>query len=450
MAHRILVVDEDNDIRESIIEALGERGFETKAVTTVEEALTCLRTSAFDVIITDLDTPGADGLTLSRRVSEDVGLPVILMVADADLDNAIAAIRADVYDFLTKPCDVKTIAIAVERALRDRSLAAEVLRLREEVILQPDADSMVGESKPMQALKDLVRRVAPADVSVLITGESGTGKELVARALHECSDRKDKPFVAVNCAAVPEQLLESELFGVVKGAFTDARADKSGLLRKASGGTLFLDEVGEMSPDMQSKLLRVLQERRVRPVGATQDVEFDVRLVTATNRDLEDEIDGGGFREDLFYRINVIQIAVPPLRNRGGDILLLAQHFIEASAKRMRRAVSGMNEAAAAMLLAYDWPGNVRELENYMERGVTLARYDMLTPDDLPKRVTRRRPVQAIETDEVELLSIEELERRHIQRVLTATEGNKSKAARILGVDRRTLYRKAERYGLDI
>ncbi len=452
VTHRVLVVDEDDDIRDGIAGALEARGFETESVTSVENAMARLRSTAIDVVITDLDTPGADGLTLSRHVSDSVGVPVILMVAEPEIDTAIAAIRADVYDYLVKPVEVRAVAIAVERALRDRALADEVKRLREEVASTASTSIMIGDSKPMLALKDLIRRVARADVSVLVTGESGTGKELVARALHEGSDRSDGPFVAVNCAAVPEQLLESELFGVVKGAFTDAKENKPGLLLRSSSGTLFLDEIGEMPVEMQSKLLRVLQERRVRPVGSTDEIEFDVRLITATNRDLEEEVDDGRFREDLYYRINVVQVSVPPLRQRGSDVLLLAQHFISTSAERLERPVRGLNEAAAQDLLAYDWPGNVRELENYMERGVALARYDAITPEDLPAKVRQRTPSTTDEVDahETPLLTLEELERKHIVRVVEAVDGNKSQAARILGVDRRTLYRKAERYGLEI
>src|SRR5690606_2490159 len=303
-------------------------------------------------------------------------------------------------------------------------------------------------SPAMRKVNDLIGRVAESDANVLITGESGTGKELVARALHMRSPRSGGPFVAVNCAAVPETLLESELFGHAKGAFTDARQARTGLFVQASGGTLFLDEVGEMPLGMQPKILRSLQERRVRPVGGNTEVPFDARLITATNRDLETEVAERRFREDLYYRINVVRIEVPPLRARGNDILLLAQHFIERAAQRSGKSVVGLVSAAAEKLLSYDWPGNVRELENCIERAVALTRFDQVTVEDLPEKVRNYQSSHIVvaSDDPNELLPMQEVERRYIQRVLKSVGGNKTQAAKVLGFDRRTLYRKLDRY----
>jgi two-component system response regulator HydG len=300
----------------------------------------------------------------------------------------------------------------------------------------------------MKRVFDLVSRVADSEASVLVTGESGTGKELIARAIHEHSRRRARPFLAVNCAAMPPTLLESELFGHVRGAYTDARAPRDGLFVQAHGGTLFLDEIGDLPLDMQPKLLRALQERTVRPVGGNEDVAFDVRIVTATARDLESDVDDKRFRGDLYYRINVVRVDAPALRERAGDVLLLAQHFVERFASRGDKVIRGIHAAAAQRLVAYDWPGNVRELENCMERAVALLRFDEVTLDDLPEKVRRHRADQllfALE-DLSAVLTVDELERRYIQRVLALVAGNKSRAADLLGLDRRTLYRRLDRY----
>jgi len=305
-----------------------------------------------------------------------------------------------------------------------------------------------GESRAMLKVYDLIRRVASTDTTVLLSGESGTGKELVARALHTESTRAAQPFVAINCAAVPASLLESELFGHVKGAFTDAKATRKGMFEQATGGTLLLDEIGEMPLDMQPKLLRVLQERQVRPVGGNVVVPVDARIIAATNRDLESEVEEQRFREDLYYRLNVVQIHVPPLRARGNDVLLLAQHFVRKFAERMGKGVTGISSEAAKKLVEYDWPGNVRQLENSMERAVTLTRFEQLTVEDLPERISRYESsrMTIADVDSEHMLTLDQLEKRYIERVLKAAQGNKTQAARLLGVDRRTLYRKLERY----
>jgi len=318
----------------------------------------------------------------------------------------------------------------------------------EESVITPLA-GVAGSSNAMRQIAAQVRRFAKYAAPVLIMGESGTGKELIARALHEQSARRAGPFLAVNCAAMPPTLLESELFGHVRGAFTDAKASRSGLFAQASGGTLFLDEIGELPLEMQPKLLRALQERTVRPVGGNEEIAFDARIVTATNRDLEAEVEVKRFREDLFYRINVVRIDAPALRDRGGDVLLLAQHFVQRFAARSGKQVRGVHAAAAERLVTYDWPGNVRELENCIERAVALLRFDEVTLDDLPEKVRQYRADRLVFAmdDLAEVLTIEELERRYIQRVLALVGGNKSRAADLLGLDRRTLYRRLDRYG---
>jgi two-component system response regulator HydG len=393
--------------------------------------------------------PGMGGIALCERVAANrPDIPVIVVTAFGSMDTAVAAIRAGAYDFVTKPVDLDVLALVIERAARHRELTEQVRILSEEVERSRGVAGLVGESPSVSTLVDTISRVADADASVLVTGESGTGKELVARLLHRQSQRRDAPFVPVNCAAIPDSLLESELFGHRAGAFTDARGDRKGLFVEANGGTLFLDEVGEIPLALQPKLLRALEERRVRPVGANDEIGFDVRVVAATNRDLESEMEEHRFREDLYYRLNVIQIEVPPLRSRGNDVLLLARHFIEDIAGRSGKRVTGISRAAAERLLEYSWPGNVRELRNAMERAVALTRFDEIAVEDLPEKVRSYRGSQVVVggEDPTELISLEALERRYIEHVLRTVGDNKSLAARILGLDRKTLYRKLRRY----
>jgi two-component system response regulator HydG len=331
--------------------------------------------------------------------------------------------------------------------MEGRKLRAELARLSAAVAASRSFQGMVGASPAIQEVFELLARLESSEASVLVTGESGTGKELVARALHRASPRADGPFVTVNCAAVPESLMESELFGHAKGAFTDARSAREGLFVAASGGSLFLDEIGELPAALQPKLLRVLEERVVRPVGSNEEIPIDVRLITATNRDLETMVADGEFREDLYFRVNVVHVELPPLRARGGDVLLLARHFLERLAATEGKEIKGLSPPAAERLLAYPWPGNVRELRNCMERAVALARYDEIRVEDLPPRVREHERAQVIFTtdDPTQLLSMEEVERRYIDQVMEAVGGNKTKAARVLGFDRKTLYRKLSR-----
>ncbi len=427
---------------------LEKRGYQSVTTTSPDEGLRRLAEDDFGLVLTDINMPGTSGVDVCRQIVESrEDLPVVVMTAFGSMEAAIATIRAGAYDFVTKPFEMDDIALTIERGLKHRALREEVKRLRRVVVDQQKFDDILGTSGAMKKMYDLVARVAETETTVLITGESGTGKELVAKAIHQRSERKDGPFVAINCAAMPENLLESELFGHTKGAFTDARTARPGLFIRASKGTIFLDEIGEMPAGMQAKLLRALQERTVRPVGGDQEQPFDARIIAATNRDLETEVEEKRFREDLFYRINVVRIHVPPLRARGSDILLLAVHFLQRYQQAGNQRVIGIKSGAADKLMSYPWPGNVRELQNCIERAVALAQFDHVGMDDLPERVREFKSSRiTIESnDPTELLPMEEVERRYILRVLEAVGGNKTLAAQVLGFDRRTLYRKLER-----
>jgi DNA-binding NtrC family response regulator len=392
-----------------------------------------------------------DGTELCRRVAEkDPSIPVIVMTAFGSLETAVAAIRAGAFDFVTKPVEMDLLAISVERALEHRALEDRVKVLTQEVERSRRLGDLLGESEPMRRLFEQITRVADSEATILITGDSGTGKELVARALHRESRRRRGPMVSINCAALPENLLESELFGHARGAFTGAQVARKGLFVKADGGTLYLDEVGELPLALQPKLLRALEEGRVRPVGSDQEVPFDARLVAATNRDLEELVEEDRFRQELYYRINVIEIRVPQLRARGNDILLLAQHFVSEFSRKSGKEVAGLSEPAAERLLAYDWPGNVRELRNAMERAVALTRLERISVDDLPERVRRHEPTGLVMagTEPGDLEPLEVVERRYILHALKVLGGNKAMTARALGCDRKTLYRKLKAYGM--
>jgi two-component system response regulator HydG len=448
---RVLIVDDERSMCELIEVDLRMRDFAPVWFTAAEEAFDALCREDYDVVLTDLRMPGMDGIRFcSRIVTNRPDVPVVVMTAFGSLETAIAAIRAGAYDFVTKPIEMELLALILRRAVEHRQLQEKIKFLSDAVERTARFEELLGESPGMQKLYDQLSRIADSEASVLIIGESGTGKELVARALHSRSRRRAKPFVAVNCAALPDALLESELFGHVKGAFTDARSDRKGLFVQAEGGTLLLDEIGEMPLSMQPKLLRALEENQVRPVGSEREVSFDVRLLATTNRDLETAVEEGRFRRDLFFRINVIQLELPPLRSRGTDALLLSQHFIEAFAKRTGKNVVGMSESVAEKLLAYSWPGNVRELRNMIERAVALTRNDRLTVEDLPEKIRDYRSSQVFigGHDPSDLVPLEEVQRRYILHVLDSANGNRTLAARTLGLDRKTLYRKLSQYGV--
>ncbi len=458
-AGRILVVDDEREMCALLEAGLGKRGFEVASAGSGDAALAILDETDFDAVVVDLNMPGISGLDVSAWMAANrPDTPVVVITAFGTLETAVAAIRAGAYDFVTKPFEIEAIGLTLTRSVGYRRLRVEVRRLRQAAEGGgPGAAEMglpgtplLGRSRAMRRTYDTLLRAAATDASVLITGESGTGKELVARALHEKGRRSSGPFVAINCGALPESLLESELFGHARGSFTDAHASRAGLLVRASGGTLFLDEIGEAPAGLQAKLLRALEDRRVRPVGGDDERPFDVRLVSATNRDLNTEIERGRFRSDLYYRINVIRIDLPPLRARGDDVLLLAQRLVEQLAAKTDKKVSGIAAPAAEKLMAYAWPGNVRELRNCIERAVALTRFEEITVADLPEPIQdyRRSRLVLDLDDPTALPPLEEVERRYILRVLESVQGHRTRAAEVLGLDRKTLYRKLERYGV--
>jgi len=436
---RILVVDNDAEMVSVLKREFGEQGWTVEEATSGRMALDALAREDVDVVLTDLVMDGVDGLALLREAQRRDPAPrVILMTAFGSLETAIEAIRAGAYDYLTKPFKLPEATVAVARALDDRRLRAENRRLRDEVTRRFAFDNILGRSKAMQAVFEQVKMVARSDASVLIVGESGTGKELVARAIHHNSPRKDGPFVAVNCTAIPDTLLESELFGHEKGAFTGADRKRRGLFVEAGAGTLLLDEIGDLPPALQAKLLRVLQDKAVRPVGASEEVQIDLRIISATHRDLLALIKEGTFREDLYYRLAVLPLRLPSLRERGGDILLLAEHFLRRAAAALDKPLEGFDDDARAWLLKHRWPGNVRELENVVERAATLARHVRVTQDDLQTEFASAVVVDGTWP------TLGELEAQYVQRVLDHTKGDKVGAAKILGVSVRTLQRREQ------
>jgi two-component system response regulator HydG len=450
MNRRVLLVDDDQAMCELIAAGLGKRGFEVTWRTSADEAFGLMQSEDYDVVISDLNMRGMNGLDLCERiVANRPDIPVVVVTAFGSLETAVAAIRAGAYDFITKPFQTDVLRLTLERAIQHHVLRAEVTRLRRAVAEAKGLEGLLGTSEAMRRLYDLLDRVAETDATVLITGESGTGKELVARALHARSRRAQGPFVAINCAAMPEALLESELFGHSRGAFTDAKSSHTGLFVQANGGVLLLDEIGELPLALQPKLLRALQERRVRPLGADAEVPFDVRIVAATNRDLETAVEERRFRQDLFYRINVITVPLPPLRARGNDVLLLAQHFVQHYAIQFAKSVGGISSGAAERLTTYSWPGNVRELQNCIERAVALTRFAQIVVEDLPEKIRSYRHTHVVVAtdDPSELVPLEEIERRYILRALEALGGNRTLTAQTLGLDRKTLYRKLRSYG---
>lgn len=442
----VLVVDDDQEMCELAEAELSQRNYSVTWRTSPHEALELLDHEDFAVLLADIHMDGMGGLDLCRAaLAKRPDIVPVVMTGFGTMDHAVGAMRAGAYDFITKPISMDALALTIARAASYRAMSDELRRLRRRVETH-ELPNGVGSSAPMQRVAEVVARVAATNTNVLITGESGTGKELVARALHERSGRRG-PFLAINCAALPENLLESELFGHARGAFTDARAARPGLLVEADQGTLFLDEIGELPLGMQPKILRALQERTVRPLGSTQEIPFDARILAATNRDLEQEVEQKRFREDLYYRINVVRIDVPPLRVRGNDVLILAQHFLERAATRSNKKVTRLGRLVADRLVNYDWPGNVRELENCMERAVALTSFDEITLDDLPAKLREYRPteVYAPSDDPKDLPPMHVVEERYMRKVLAAVSGNKTLAAKVLGLDRRTLYRKLER-----
>jgi DNA-binding NtrC family response regulator len=445
---RILVVDDEEDTALLLRDVLRKRGYQCDAVLSGTAAFDYLRRDPVDVVVTDVQMPGMTGIEVCQQLyARYPDIAPLVLTGYGRLDIAIAALRAGAYDFITKPVKADTLAMAIDRALEHFALQREVKRLTVEKIAEGPIDGIVGESSSVRELGHVIRRVAPGDATVLITGESGTGKELVARALHSLSPtRRGQPFVAINCGAMPAALLESELFGHVRGAFTDAKTARDGLFLQAGTGTILLDEIGEMPLEMQAKLLRVLQQRTVRPVGGDEELPFEARVIAATNRELETEVEEGRFREDLFHRINVVAITVPPLRQRTGDVLALATSFMQRAAAGKGKFLSGFSRQAAQLLMDYDWPGNVRELENYIERAVALSRGSEIGVEDLPTKVTEHKStrIEISTSSPAQMLTLDEMQHRYVRQVLAAVGGNKTQAAHILGIDRRSIYRRLE------
>ncbi|HTJ40500.1 MAG TPA: sigma-54 dependent transcriptional regulator [Kofleriaceae bacterium] len=455
---RVLVVDDEQSMREFLAICLKRAGHEVSVADSGAAALAQLEKKPADVVVTDLRMPGElDGLgllTAIKRPGSAIDAEVVLVTAFATADTAIAAMKQGAYDYLTKPFKVDEINAVIGRVMEKRALVAENAALREMVAGRVRLAQLLGKSKAMQRVFELIQKIHSTKTSVLITGESGTGKELVARALHTEGARASGPFVAVNCGAIPDELMESELFGHVKGSFTGAVADKPGLFKLASGGTLFLDEIGELSLGLQVKLLRALQERRIKPVGATDELEIDVRVCAATNRELEEEVARGAFRADLYYRLNVIELRLPPLRQRREDIPLLAEHFMRRFAHDQEKAITGISAAAMKRLEEYDFPGNVRELENVMERAVALSSEGVIDVDVLPAfRATARPandPTIDFPPDGVDLdRLVSDYERAIVTKALERSGGVRKRAAALLGVTFRSLRYRLDKLGFD-
>ena len=439
----LLVADDDEVARELLAEALGREGYRVRLAAGGEEYLRLAAAEPFDMALVDLRMPDLDGLGVLKRLAMiQPDLPVVILTAFATIETAIEAVAAGASDYLSKPFRMEEIKIVVRRTLDARRLTRENLQFRQELKARYGFETLVGQSHQMAEIYKLVARVASLETTVLIQGETGTGKELVARAIHDASARAGRPFVVVDCAALPETLFESELFGHERGAFTGAFAARRGLLEMSAGGTCLLDEIGELTTPLQAKLLRTLQERTIRRVGGNDPIPVDVRVVAATNRDLRKLAAEGEFRDDLYYRLNVVTITVPPLRERSSDIPLLAQHFLETFAHRTERPVKRLAPEALALLAAYHWPGNVRELENVIERAVALSSSETLLPDDFPPHLREASRAPRLPAAG---MTLEEVKRWYLNKVLEEAGGNKLRAAELLGIDRRTLYRILER-----
>jgi DNA-binding NtrC family response regulator len=442
----ILVVDDDLSVAGVIAHMAEQLGHRTSVSGSVDDALGQLAKTHFDVVLTDLRMPGRDGLDLLEHVrAQNADIPVVVITGQATIDSAMEAIKGGAYDYLAKPPQLQMLGALLRRAIEKKQMAEEVRHLQREILKQAGAEDIVGKSPQMLEVYKTLQRVAESRTSVLVLGESGTGKELVARKLHERSPRREERFVPVNVSAIPDGLLESELFGHVRGAFTGALTARRGLFDEAHHGTLFLDEIGDLSLPLQGKLLRVIQEHRIKPVGGNEEHEVDVRLVCATHQDLEEMVKRGTLREDLYYRLNVVSISLPPLRERREDIPLLARHFLRKHELETGRMAPAVSRAAEQMLEAYAWPGNVRELENVVERAVLLSTHGVITPDALPPRL-HGDPVEGAPPDPGSgLPPLDSVIEDYVHRVLEHTSGNRTRAAQILGISRRTLHRMDER-----
>lgn len=449
MAARILVIDDEDSMCNFMEIMLTKEGYEVASTTSGIDGVERLRGQNFDVVIADLSMPEISGMEVLSEIKSFKGdQEVIMMTAFASVETAIEAMKQGATDYVTKPFKVDEIKLVIEKSLNRKNLITENATLKRQLQSDNSFENFIGNSEAVVNLKTLASRVAGSDSTVLIRGESGTGKDLIARAIHLHSPRCGGPFVSINCAALPESLLESELFGHKKGSFTGAIKDKDGLFKVAGGGTFFLDEIGNTSLAIQVKLLRVLEEKRIMPVGGTQPIDVDVRLIAATNADLEADVESGRFRADLFYRLNVIPIQIPALRDRADDIPLLVTHFVNKVCAKESIPVKQVSSRAMELLLSYRWPGNVRELENVLERAVLLCRGNELDVSDLPEKLSKSERVQVVQDSTPSSPTLETLEKAYIHFVMEQTQGKKTEAARILGIDTSTLYRKIQRYDL--
>ncbi len=447
MKCNILIIDDEKNIREGLAASLELEGYKAILAQDGKEGLDLISRGDIDLVITDLRMPNISGeKVLAKVASESPGLPVIVLTGHGSIDSAVEAMRNGAYDFLTKPLNLDRLTLIVKRALQNRELVLQHRQLQEELESKKSFESIIGKSAEMQKIFDMVRRVADSKASVLITGESGVGKELIANAIHNLSSRKDKSLIKVHCAALSETLLESELFGHEKGAFTGAIARKRGRFELAHGGSIFLDEIGEIDQNVQIKLLRVLQEKEFERVGGEETIQVDVRVIAATNKNLEQQIRLGKFREDLFYRLNVVHIHIPPLRERKDDIPLMVAHFLEEFAKENGKNISGIDSKARSALYTFDWPGNIRQLRNCMESAVVMCQGTSITLDDLPPSV-----IQSTRSDSIQIpvgISLAEAEKIIIQHNLAYQKGNKTKTADVLEIGRKTLHRKLDEYSI--
>ena len=456
MVPKMLIIDDEPLMRITLQDSLVGEGYEVVAAETGRKGVDLLRKNQWDIIITDLKLPDLEGIEILKEAKFlNPSTEVILITAYGSIDSAVSAMKEGASDYLTKPFSMDELLLIIKRLLRMKQLEEENLSLKKRVEERYGLEGLVGKSPQMLKIYDLIETVAQTDTTVLVNGENGTGKELVANAIHLQSPRKNSPFIKVNCAALPETLLETELFGHEKGAFTGAIRQRKGRFEMANGGTLFLDEVGEIFPAVQVKLLRVLQERQFERVGGNETLAVDVRLICATQRDLKEEIRKGNFREDLYYRLNVVPITLPPLRERREDILLLAEHFVDKFSKKMGKEIAGLSEDAKALLLRYPFPGNIRELENMLERAIALIKGKIIQPEDLPdevcgqpssiqdvcKRIRGSKPLAS---------ATKLFEKEYIQSVLEKTKGKKGQAADMLGISRKTLWEKIKELEIEI
>ena len=451
MSIKILVADDEPAHRQMIEAVLAAEGYEVTQAEDGKAAISAIEDRFYDLVIMDIRMPNVDGIQALQKIKQiSPDIPVIIMTAYASVGTAVDALKSSAYDYLIKPLDIEELKILVAKALHHHQLEQENIYLKERLNDRFDFSNIIGHSPAMKKLFETMALVAPSEATVIIVGESGTGKELIANAIHQNSPRKDRPFIKVNCAALPETLLESELFGHEKGAFTGAIARKQGRFQLAHKSSIFLDEIAEMAPATQAKILRVLQEREFEPVGSTQTIKVDTRVIAATNKNLEEEIREGRFREDLYYRLNVVTVDVPPLHLRREDIPILADFFLKPYAEKNRRLIKGFTPRATDLLMRYDWPGNVRELENIIERAVIMARGEMITPLEFP--IDLQNLDEELKDSRIDLTpgrSLKEVEKVMILRTLEEAGGNRTHAARILGISRRTLQLKLKEYGIN-